>query len=70
MDEQVQVTTVPLSETQLAVAELGEMLARGGGPEALEQLGWTSAPSLMRQRRQLLVEAEVNAADGLIGVLD
>jgi hypothetical protein len=45
------VTTLPLSETQLAVAEVAEMVAAGRGPEEIAALGWEHASRLMAQRR-------------------
>ena len=49
---------MPLSRSELAVAELGEMLAKGRTPDGLEAIGWENIAALMRQRRALILEDE------------
>ena len=51
--------TMPLSRSELAIAELGEMLARGLTPDELRDKGWDATASLMEQRRRLILEAEI-----------
>ena len=59
-------TALPLSRTELAVAELAEMLARGREPEEIAGLGWTACADLMEQRRRWILEAEIAAAPSCI----
>ncbi len=61
---------MPLSRTELAVAELGELLARGREPAELEVLGWPNIAGLMEQRRRLILETEIAGAAPLLGVPD
>jgi hypothetical protein len=51
--------TLPLSRAELAVAELGEILARGQTPADLSRQGWEALPDLMEQRRRLILESEI-----------
>ncbi len=45
-----------LSRTELAIAELGEIVARGLAPCELAEKGWASLAGLMQQRRDLIAK--------------
>ena len=51
--------TLPLSRTEWAVAELGEIVCRDKSPEEVRELGWPNLAALMEQRREPIFEGEV-----------
>lgn len=60
--------TLPLSRTELAIAELAEMVARGRTPEEVAALGWAFTAELMGQRRRLILDVEIADAESVAGV--
>jgi hypothetical protein len=62
--------TLPLSRVELAVAEAGEILAKGLEPGEIAERGWENLAGLMAQRRRLILEDEIAAAPSSYTLLD
>ncbi len=58
--------TLPLGRGEWATAELGEILFAGKTPSEVEALGWEGIAALMQQRKDLILQAEVEAAPGCL----
>ena len=59
----------PLSRSELAIAEAGELLARGREPAEMQRLGWEALGELMAHRRRLILEDEITEAECRLGDL-